>query len=84
MAKPLLRALAVAAAALLFTGTARADCWWDGYNWNCSSYGPAYSPHYGYYPYDQRYSYPPYDYSYYYGYRYPGPKLSGSGYYYPY
>jgi hypothetical protein len=87
-------AAAIAVAAVAFSSSANAACYWNGYNWNCASpqvYYQPYTHQYGYQPYIHQYGYQPY-----YGYsqpgsyrrysdwnpsRYPGPRASGgSGY----
>ncbi len=69
---------AFALTAALFSGSARADCFWTGLNWTCTSSQPYYSaPYPGYYP---GYYYAPY-----WGYRpgwlpsYPGPRQGAGG-----
>src|ERR1700719_3333332 len=47
-------AAAIAVAAVAFSGSANAACYWNGYNWNCASPQIYYQPHtyqYGYQPY---------------------------------
>jgi hypothetical protein len=81
MIKPLLATIGgLAVAGFMFTGTANAACWWNGYNWDCN-YAPAYEPYYNPYPYSPYgWIYPYYPgYGYYYG-RYPGPKTNSGGY----
>ena len=78
-------AAAIALAAVAFSSSANAACYWNGYNWNCASPQVYYQPYtyqYGYQPY---YGYSQPDsygrYSYWNPSRYPGPRASGgSGY----
>ena len=59
-------AVAIAVAAVTFSGSANAACYWNGYNWNCASPQAYYQPYtyqYGYQPYygySQPNSYGPY------------------------
>ena len=53
-------AAAIAVAAVAFSGSANAACYWNGYNWNCAS------PQVYYQPYPYQYGYQPY-----YGYSQP-------------
>ena len=55
-------AAAIAVAAVAFSGSANAACYWNGYNWNCAS------PQVYYQPYPYQYGYQPY-----YGYSSPTP-----------
>ena len=38
-------AAAIAVAAVAFSGSANAACYWNGYNWNCASPQVYYQPH---------------------------------------
>jgi hypothetical protein len=76
-------AAAIAVAAVTFSGSANAACYWNGYNWNCASPQAYYQPYtyqYGYQPYygySQPNSYGPY--SHWNPSRYPGPPAGGHG-----
>jgi hypothetical protein len=76
-------AAAIAIAAVGFSGSASAACYWNGYNWNCPSPQGYYQPYtyqYGYQPY-YGYSQPDYygSYSHWNPSRYPGPPAGGHG-----
>ena len=76
-------AAAIVGAAVAFSDSANAACYWNGYNWYCVS------PQIYYQPYTYQYGYQPYygysqtnsygSYSYWNPLRYPGPRASGQG-----
>jgi hypothetical protein len=72
-------AVAIAVAAVAFSGPANAACYWNSYNWNCRSpqiYVQPYGSGYGYEP---SYQYSPPGYGYEGSYAYPGPRASSGG-----
>jgi hypothetical protein len=83
-------AAAVALSVVAFTGTAKAECFWNGYGWSCAPAPTYYTPYtypYGYYPgYYYNNAAPPYDTpEWSTGYKpswlpsYPGPRASSGG-----